>query len=333
MSTLTKQLLLFTMTVTYTKKVLVTGGAGFIGCNFLSYIVPKYPQVHFTCIDKLNYASNSHIIKQLELLPNFCFIQLDLSESLEKLLDITRDTTDIINFAAESCVDRSFLEPLYFTKNNIFATQNLLECHRLNRNINYFLHISTDEVYGELVSNVVEDDHLMNPTNPYSASKAAIDLIIQSYQYSYKLPITILRPNNVYGPLQYPEKIIPLTIKCLHEKTPIPIHGNGTNKRRYLYVLDLVLAIEIIWKSQQITTNQIYNVGGTDELDNNSLVNLIMNVFQTPGEIQYVKDRKYNDSSYSIDTTKLAALGWEPKISITQGLELCKQFSNLPIEQ
>ncbi|RCK60909.1 Uncharacterized protein PB2B2.11 [Candida viswanathii] len=266
------------MTIAYDKRVLVAGGAGFIGCNFLTYAVPKFPHIHFTCIDKLNYASNQAIIKRLEAFPNFRFTQLDLSENLEQLLDLTRDITDIINFAAESCVDRSFLDPVYFTRNNILATQNLLECHRLNRNVKYFLHISTDEVYGDQRDNVNEDDHFMNPTNPYSASKAAIDLIIQAYQHSYKLPITILRPNNVYGPLQYPEKIIPLTIKCLHENKPIPIHGNGTHKRRYLYVLDLVSAIEIVWRNQEVTTNQIYNVGGTDVLDNISLVRLIMKV-------------------------------------------------------
>lgn len=320
------------MTISYSKRVLVSGGAGFIGSNFLNYMVLKYPRIHFTCIDKLNYASNPYIMNQLESFPNFHFIQLDVSECLEQLLEITRDTTDIINFAAESCVDRSFVDPLYFTKNNVLGTQNLLECLRCNHNIKYFLHISTDEVYGDQHSNVGEDEHFMNPTNPYSASKAAIDLIIQSYQYSYKLPITILRPNNVYGPLQYPEKIIPLTIKCLYENKPIPIHGNGTQKRRYLYVLDLVQAIEIVWEKHSMTTNQIYNVGGTDELDNNSLVKLIMKVYQKPGEIQYTEDRKYNDINYSIDTIKLTKLGWTPQISITQGLELCKQFSNFPIK-
>ncbi|EMG46857.1 SPBPB2B2.11 Uncharacterized protein PB2B2.11 [Candida maltosa Xu316] len=319
------------MTLTYTKRVLVSGGAGFIGINFLTYMVRKYPEYHFTCIDKLNYASNTGVIDDLQKYANFEFIQLDLSENLETLLQVTKETTDIINFAAESCVDRSFDNPIYFTKNNILATQNLLECHRLNSNITFFLHISTDEVYGDNDDHAKEGIANLNPTNPYSASKAAIDLIINSYQYSYNLPITIIRPNNVYGPLQYPEKLIPLAIKCIQENTPVPIHGDGTNKRKYLYVHDLVLAIETIWSKQEQTINQIYNIGGTDELDNVSLVKLIFRIFGD-GTINYVKNRNYNDIKYSIDTTKVRKLGWEPKISLEQGLKLCKQFSDFSIK-
>lgn len=328
----TSQLDLKGMTVSFDKRIVVSGGAGFIGIHFLCYMVKKYPNFHFTCIDKLNYASNATEIENLKSFSNFEFVHLDLSDNLEYLLKITKNTTDIINFAAESSVDRSFKDPVYFTKNNILATQNLLECHRLNPSIGYFLHISTDEVYGDVYEGDNKENAVMNPTNPYSASKAAIDLIIKSYQYSYKLPITILRPNNVYGPLQYPEKIIPLTIQCINEKKPIPVHGKGTNKRKYLYVLDIVLAIETVWiKNPMTTVNQIYNIGGTDELDNLSLIKLIMEIFGR-GEIQFIKDRNYNDTNYSIDTTKIHNLGWSPKISLVQGLQLCKQLLDSPIE-
>lgn len=328
----TSQLDLKGMTVSFDKRIVVSGGAGFIGIHFLCYMVKKYPNFHFTCIDKLNYASNATEIEKLKSFSNFEFVHLDLSDNLEYLLKITKNTTDMINFAAESSVDRSFEDPVYFTKNNILATQNLLECHRLNPSIGYFLHISTDEVYGDVYEGDNKENAVMNPTNPYSASKAAIDLIIKSYQYSYKLPITILRPNNVYGPLQYPEKIIPLTIQCINEKKLIPVHGKGTNKRKYLYVLDLVLAIETVWiKNPMTTVNQIYNIGGTDELDNLSLIKLIMEIFG-PGEIQFIEDRNYNDTNYSIDTTKIHNLGWSPKISLVQGLHLCKQLLDSPIE-
>ncbi|EGW34835.1 dtdp-glucose 4,6-dehydratase [Spathaspora passalidarum NRRL Y-27907] len=326
------------MTIHFDKRVLITGGAGFIGSNFLSYFVRKYPNYHFTCIDKLNYASNFENIADLLQLNNFKFIKLDLSESFETLYSMLvtnfhqMEITDFINFAAESCVDRSLISPLYFTKNNILATQNVLECYRELRN-KYshqykfnFIHISTDEVYGDINQNTDEQGTLC-PTNPYAATKAAIDLIIQSYQYSYNLPITILRPNNVYGPNQYPEKIIPLTIKCLQEQSPIPIHGDGTNKRCYLYISDFLHAIDLIWHSG-ISTSEIYNIGGDCEIDNNSLVKLIcQKVFKTNSVdhtqyIQYVKDRGYNDKEYSINNDKIRQLGWKPVVVLPEGLDM-----------
>ncbi|KAG7660418.1 GAL102 [[Candida] subhashii] len=333
------------MTVHFEKRVLVTGGAGFIGSHFLHRFVLQYPQYHFTCIDKLNYASNFENISDLQNLNNFKFIKLDLSESFEQLYEFLvtnfhqTEITEFINFAAESCVDRSLRDPLYFTRNNILATQNLLECYRALRNkykdIDFrFIHISTDEVYGDISINTTEDTVLC-PTNPYAATKAALDLIIKSYQYSFKLPVTILRPNNVYGPNQYPEKIIPLIIKCLKEQTLIPIHGDGSNRRRYLYISDFLDAIEVVWHSiRQDSLGETYNIGGCDEIDNISLVKLIcQRYFKNPNvnftkHVQFVKDRGYNDSEYSTNSDKLKALDWEPTITLDKGIDkiLEKEF-------
>ncbi|RLV92175.1 hypothetical protein JA1_003395 [Spathaspora sp. JA1] len=316
------------MTIHFEKRVLITGGAGFIGSNFLNYFVRKYPSYHFTCIDKLNYASNFDNIADLQQLNNFKFIKLDLSESYETLHTILvtnfpqTEITDFINFAAESCVDKSFISPLYFTRNNILATQNLLECYRelqskYRQQYKFnFIHISTDEVYGDINQTANKENSILCPTNPYAATKAAIDLIIKSYQYSFNLPITTLRPNNIYGPNQYPEKLIPLTIKCLQEQKPIPIHGDGTNKRCYLYILDFLDALDLLWHSQDSSTSgDIYNIGGDCEIDNNSLVKLICEKFFKTKSIdytqyiQYVKDRAYNDKEYSINNDKISQLG------------------------
>ena len=308
----------------YTKRVLVSGGSGFIGFNFLSREVRKHPEYYFICVDVLNYASNYKLLKYLERFENYKFVKLDLSEDVEPLLQLAKQyqVTDIINFAAESCVDRSFDSPVFFTKNNILTTQNLLECHRLLQ-IHTFIHISTDEVYGDEIKEATENSPL-NPTNPYSATKAAIDMIINAYVKSYKLPVTILRPNNIYGPGQYPEKLIPLVIECGKKSRSVPIHGDGTNERRYLYISDFLDAMDILWRKNECVG--IYNVGGGEVIDNNSLVSVINKVFGYSTEIEYVKDRNYNDIDYSIDTSKLRKLGWRQKVTLHEGLKAMKNI-------
>ncbi|KAK6202680.1 putative dtdp-glucose 4,6-dehydratase [Scheffersomyces amazonensis] len=324
------------MTKAYDRYVLVTGGAGFIGSNFLNYFVAAYPNYYFICIDKLNYSSNSSTknIRSIISKTNFKFIKLDLAESFDELyqLIVTNNEqypiTDIVNFAAESSVDKSFESPLYFTRNNILSTQNLLECYRLlkesNSNIKInFLHISTDEVYGDSNIDAVEYGTL-RPTNPYSASKAAIDLIISSYQYSYKLPICIIRPNNIYGPYQYPDKLVSLTLNCLKNNKNIPLHGNGSNKRCYLHVRDFLEGLELIWTKGDM--DGTYNIGSEFEIDNYSAVKLICEAFigsnKGLGErISFVPDRNYNDLRYSINCDKMKSLGWEPKIEFRAGIE------------
>lgn len=338
---------------------MITGGAGFLGSHFLNYVVEKYSNLYFICIDKLNYASN-YSTKLIKIMnnSNFKFIEKDLSIDFKSLQKIIKDfnVIQIINFAAESCVDKSFNEPLYFTKNNILSTQNLLECCRLSSNEIKFLHISTDEVYGEQNnvaddSKFVDENYKLNPTNPYAATKASIDLILKSYIYSYKLSITIIRSNNVYGYGQYPEKIIPKTIDTLLKRSKgldikIPIHGDGHYKRTYLYIKDFINAVELLWNNQKLNkycNGEIFNVSG-DVINNNSttndyeienlkLVKLICDCYYKDQDyifndcIQFVKDRNYNDSRYLLDCSKITKLGWKPTITLHVGIPKLLQES------
>lgn len=304
----------------FEKHVLVTGGSGFIGSNLLECFTGKYPNYFFICIDKLNYASID--MRRLQKL-NFKLIELDIVD-YKKLTEVLDEypISDIINLAAESCVDRSFKDPLYFTTNNILSTQNLLEYIRLHQNIR-FVHISTDEVYGEqtLEDQRVKETDILNPSNPYSATKAAIDLIIKSYEQSYGLKSSIIRSNNVYGPNQYPEKIIPMTIHSLKTNKKITVHGDGHHKRSYLYVTDLISAIDLIWHTNSYG---IYNVGSPYEITNIDLVKLIVRLFKKDSNsseyIVHVKDRNYNDIRYLIDYSKMLELGWCPKVDLETGL-------------
>ncbi|QOU18846.1 hypothetical protein BRETT_004064 [Brettanomyces bruxellensis] len=320
------------------RSVLVTGGAGFIGSNFLRYVCrsPRFAYFHFTCLDKLSYVSeeSTKFIEDLMKLPNFDFIRADLSSEyrvLERLIVEEEKFTDFINFAAESSVDRSYEEPLFFTRNNIFATQNLLECVRLlmakndfNRHIT-FIHISTDEVYGDQQSGeAVDEQSRLEPTNPYSATKAAIDLIINAYVKSFHLPILVVRSNNVYGYNQYPEKLIPMTINALKEDKPITIHGDGHQRRRYVFIDDFIRAVLCIWEVGD--QHEIYNVGSDQEICNLKLVRMIRSLYElitgskSNSEIKFVGDRLYNDERYDVTYEKLCTLGWKPTINLEEGL-------------
>lgn len=339
--------------------VLVAGGAGFIGSHTLDYLVQKYPDCKFTCVDKLSYATNylENNLHQISACENFAFAKLDLLEEYQRLNELinhpANNFTTVINFAAESSVDKSFDDPLYFTKNNVLATQNLLECCRtllknkpyLRRNFK-FIHISTDEVYGEQKEGEnIDENGRLHPTNPYSASKAACDLIIEAYKHSYKIPITLIRSNNVYGPRQYPEKIIPVCLKALEnasrtglaEKERIPIHGDGRHTRRYLHVLDFAKAVDRIWNwlrtsaSSSDFLGETFNVGTDDEVNNLSMVKLLCTIFMRKkfgvesidyaSFISHTKDRNYNDFRYSIDFNKIKRVGWQQEISLEQGIE------------
>ena len=351
----------------YDEYFLVTGGAGFIGSHFLEYFVIRYPNYHFTCIDKLNYATNQNtsLLSKIMEYPNFHFIKMALSADYPVLYNFLvteyrkNRITNIIHFAAESCVDRSFSNPLYFTANNILGTQNLLECTRLLitkfpevKDRFRFIHISTDEVYGEQNEGErVDESSKLNPTNPYAATKAACDLILKSYYYSYKIPIASIRSNNVYGPRQYPEKIIPMTLsklECYVRQYPrsdkmahkIRIHGDGSNKRAYLHIQDFIQGIELIWmkfREEQSASypekqiiNQTFNIGSEDEIDNLSLVKFICDTYLNKklslsnldysNYIEFVKDRNYNDSRYSINYNKIKKFGWNPTIDLKSGI-------------
>lgn len=301
----------------YEKVVLVTGVAGFIGSHFVNYSVKKYRQFLFIGIDKLNYASD---LARLEVNgdENFQFIELDLGH--QKLIDLFNDYkfTEVINFAAESSVDKSFDNPVEFTRNNILSSQNLLECIRLNNHVN-FIHVSTDEVYGELI-NASEDSKLV-PTNPYSATKASFDLLIQAYAFSYNIKAVIVRSNNIYGKNQFHEKLIPRTIKCLKEGTPIPIHGNGSNTRCFLHIQDFLSALDLVWLQNHDLS--IVNIGHQNEIDNLSLVKLICKLYDPniAPNINFVQDRNYNDRFYSLNCDNITNLGWKPKVKLEDSLK------------
>ncbi|KAI5953318.1 GAL102 [Candida jiufengensis] len=321
------------MDQTYDKYFLVTGGAGFIGSHFLNTFVPKYKNYHFLCIDRLSYASNYGYIENLEKFKNYKFIKLDLSTvEVPDLLELFKKykTSYIINFAAETSVDRSFKDPLLFTKNNILSTQNLLECTRLLRyQIDLFFHVSTDEVYGNGRLHANEVSTTLEPTNPYAATKASIDLILNAYSTSYLLPIMIIRSNNIYGPGQNPEKLIPLCIENGLASRPIPIHGNGENIRVFLYITDILDAVDL---HSKYSYESIYNIGVRDPeyiyyLENNiDLVKLIGEIFEFEPQIEFVKDRLYNDFSYSLDCSRIYEMGWRPKVELREGLEKLRDY-------
>lgn len=328
-----------------------------MGSHMVSYLLKVYPECQVVCIDCLNYSSK-HLLQNLEVcleLPRFSFVRLNLGDisrcPYETIFGNIEDSDEvtILHFAAESCVDRSFVDPIFFTQNNIFALQNVLEAYRkfLNENLNNWrrislIHISTDEVYGEQVEDQdVDEQSSLCPTNPYAATKAACDLILNSYIKSYGLRATIVRVNNVYGPRQYPEKLISVTLEALKnvdkegklsEEGKIKIHGDGSNRRSYLHVSDFVRAVDVVerYTLKNNVFGEIYNIGITEEKSNRDIVAYICSVFlcerfgiNTFFESDYMtftKDRCYNDSRYLLNLNKIHSLGWAPEVTLKQGI-------------
>ena len=330
--------------MSWAERFLVTGGAGFIGSGFLQEFVPKYPTILFVCIDKLSYASKHCLrnIENLSELPNFKFVKTDLAnyecEDLDSIFawddDLGCSPLTVVNFAAETSVDRLFKDPAFFLLNNSMLTSNLLDrCRKLIEldapKVNFhkvkFIHISTDEVYGE-TEDFVDEGATLTPSNPYSALKVACDMQVLAYNKSYKVPAVILRPNNVYGPNQHPEKIIPMTISRLSAGKSVTLHGDGSNKRSFLHVSDFVNAIELVWK--RFDTNringEIFNIGTKNEISNHDLVKLVaisMNMWDSGNCLEYIPDRRYNDRQYRILSSKIEKLGWKPVIEFAEGLK------------
>lgn len=318
------------------KTILVTGGAGFIGSNFLKIMVNKYPNYHFVNVDALTYAGNLENISDLTSLSNYSFYKIDIRDRLmiEKLF--SENSIDVvINFAAESHVDRSIEEPEVFLTTNIIGTQNLLDVAKkywkINPNDKYcklykegvkFIQVSTDEVYGALgeTGMFVESMPLM-PNSPYSASKASADLIVRAYHETFGLPMNITRCSNNYGPYQFPEKLIPLMINnCLNDKD-LPVYGDGMQIRDWLHVSDHCTAIDVVLHKGKI--GEVYNIGGNNEKANIAIVKLIISALhKSESLIKYVKDRPGHDLRYAIDNTKITTeLGWEPKYTFEQGIK------------
>ena len=307
--------------------ILVTGGCGFIGSNFINYFIEKYPNYKIYNLDILYYcASLNNISKQNH--PNYKFIEGDIkSPDLINFILKEFQITHVIHFAAQSHVDNSFNNSLQYTSDNITGTHNLLEClrkYQLNTNkLKLMVHISTDEVYGEseLNENAKTEMSILCPTNPYAATKAGAELLVQSYIHSYKLPIIITRGNNVYGPRQYPEKLIPKFMNLLINNEKCTIHGDGKNLRSFIYIDDVVKAFDLIFHKGQLT--EIYNIGTSNEYNVQDIAIRIIAIINDglfEDNIIYVKDRNFNDKRYFVNYDKLTSLGWEQTIDINEGL-------------
>jgi UDP-glucose 4,6-dehydratase len=295
--------------------ILITGGCGFIGSNFLNYLVPKYTNTRFFNIDKLYYCAKESNVK-IQDYHNYNFIKGDINDQNFIAYILKQFKIDIIiHFAAQSHVDNSFNSSLDFTKDNIMGTHTLLECSKEYNKLKLFLHISTDEVYGEVLLNhpgCLEETRL-NPTNPYAATKAAAEMLVKSYYHSYKLPTIMTRSNNVYGPNQYPEKVIPKFILQLSNNQKMTIHGKGDTRRNFIHTDDVSRAIEIIINNGSI--GDVYNIGTCQEFTVIEIAEKILNRLK-PNEkiedwIEFVQDRPFNDYRYSINPEKLKLLGWK----------------------
>lgn len=305
------------------KNILITGGCGFIGSNFINYFTSFNKNYNIYNIDCINYcASESNIKSDIK---NYKLIKGDINDkSLVSFILQEYNIDTIIHFAAQSHVDNSFHSSLQFTKDNILGTHILLECSREYGKIKRFIHFSTDEVYGEvdLEHEGCCEKSLLNPTNPYAATKAAAEFLVKSYNHSFKLPYIIIRCNNVYGPNQYHEKLIPKFIKLLKENKKCSIHGKGDTRRNFIHSEDVASAVETILFSDII--NDTINIGTKNEYSvleiTKMLVKIIHNKEDYEKYIEYVEDRPFNDFRYSINNRKLIELGWKENINFEEGL-------------
>lgn len=305
-------------------KILVTGGAGFIGGNFVHYMLDKHPEDEIVCLDKLTYAGNMSTLEDVINHPRFKFVKGDIAdkEFVGALFD--ENTFDaVVNFAAESHVDRSIEDPQIFLITNIIGTQVLMDACRSHGNIRYH-QVSTDEVYGDLPLDrpdlMFTEETPIHTSSPYSASKASADLLVLAYFRTYGLPVTISRCSNNYGPYHFPEKLIPLMITRALADQSLPVYGDGKNVRDWLYVEDHCKAIDMILRKGKI--GDVYNVGGHNEMANIDIVKLILKKLDKPESlITYVKDRKGHDRRYAIDPTKIGnELGWAPETKFADGI-------------
>lgn len=311
-------------------KVLVTGGAGFIGSNFIHYLLQKCSDVFIINLDKLTYAGNQDNLANMSIHPRYRFIKGDIADP-ELVLSIFREGIDaVINFAAESHVDRSIHDPAVFVRTNIIGTQVLLEAALKswgsdtigNKNTARFIQVSTDEVYGSLgPKGAFFEESALQPNSPYAASKAGADCIALAYYRTFGLPVAITRCSNNYGPYQFPEKLIPLMITNALEDIPLPVYGDGLYVRDWIYVNDHCSALETVLRKGR--PGEIYNIGGSSEKKNIDVVKKILQHLGKPLElIQYVKDRPGHDRRYAINADKIKnELGWAPKYAFGEGLE------------
>lgn len=305
--------------------MLVTGGAGFIGSNFILYMRKRHPELELACVDKLTYAGNIETLEPVMDDPKFRLFRADITDApaIEDIF-LKQKPDVVVNFAAESHVDRSIENPSVFLETNVIGVQVLLDaCRKFE--VKRFHQVSTDEIYGDLPLDrpdlLFTEESPMKASSPYSASKAAADLLCSAYHRTYGLPVTVSRCSNNYGPYQFPEKLIPLTITNALADKPIPVYGAGLNVRDWLYVEDHCAAIDLI--VQHGRSGRVYNIGGHGERRNIDLVTQVLDILGKPRSlIRYVEDRKGHDLRYAIDPARIKTeLGWTPKTAFDIGLE------------
>ncbi len=317
------------------KTILITGGAGFIGSNFVKYMINKYPSYNVINVDSLTYAGNLENLSDIENHPNYLFVKADIqNEEIINSLFSKYEIDLVVNFAAESHVDRSIEDPQVFLKTNVIGTQVLLDAakkswqlasdkyNKVYKDGVKYLQVSTDEVYGTLGKDGMFVETMpLEPNSPYSASKASADLVVRAYHETFNFPINITRCSNNYGPYQFPEKLIPLMINnCLNDRS-LPVYGDGMQIRDWLHVYDHCSAIDTVLHNG--TIGEVYNIGGNNEKANIEIVNLIISALNKSTDlITYVKDRPGHDRRYAIDNTKITTeLGWKPSYTFEKGIK------------
>lgn len=306
-------------------KFIVTGGCGFIGSNYLHYVVNKYPEDEFICIDALTYAGNYHNLDPIINKENFRFVKLDITdrEGVDQLF-ATEKPDYVINFAAESHVDNSIKNPGIFVKTNVMGTQVLMDA-ALKHGVKRYHQVSTDEVYGDLPLNrpdlLFTEEAPLHTSSPYSASKGGADLLVLAYMRTFKLPATISRCSNNYGPYQFPEKLIPHTIACAMKGQKVPVYGEGKNVRDWIHVYDHNVGVDLIVREGK--EGEVYNLGGRAERDNLTIVKTILAALcKTEDLIDFVTDRPGHDLRYAMDPTKAEKeLGWTRKYDFDEGMK------------
>jgi dTDP-glucose 4,6-dehydratase len=299
-------------------KLLVTGGAGFIGSNFIRYLLREHADDSVVNLDKLTYAGNPANLADVERDPRYGFVHGDICDA-KLVRDVARGVDAVVNFAACTHVDRSLVEPDEFLRTDVFGVFTLLEAVRELR-IPRLLHVSTDEVYGSVPHGSSSERDPLRPSNPYSASKAGGDLLALSYWHTHGVPVVITRSSNNFGPYQYPEKVVPLFITNALENQPLPLYGDGRNVRDWLYVLDNCAAIDTVLRTGR--DGEVYNIGGGHEIENVVLTREILRLAGKPETlIRRVADRPGHDRRYSVDSTKTRQLGWTPRYPFASALE------------
>lgn len=304
--------------------LLITGGAGFIGSNFIRYILNRYPDYRVINLDKLTYAGNLENLRDVKDNDRYGFVKGDICD--EKIVDrlISRRPDAIINFAAESHVDRSIMGAQDFIKTDILGTQALLEAAK-KYSIDKFIQISTDEVYGAIKEGSSTESSSLKPNSPYSASKTAGDLMVRAYHRTYGLPILITRSSNNFGPYQYPEKLIPLFVTNLLENKKVPVYGDGQQVRDWLYVIDNCSGIDTVLHYGRI--GEVYNIGAGNERANLEVIEIMLDQLnKNKSYLEHVKDRPGHDRRYSINSDKLKSLGWRPRYDFQEAMEKTVQW-------